>query len=127
MAHALQTADLMAARVAEIEQCLHGLDEAFVSSDMQRIEHQCQALQRSLADSLVVFRQAEHAGLVPLSLDLIQRLKLAQARVVAQSAAVHRAQASIDRTLDVLFPGEAPSTYGKLGQSPAAKALSAYR
>jgi hypothetical protein len=119
--------DSLSAHVADIEQHLAGLDAAFVSGDSDRIDQQCQALQRSLADSLVAFRQAEHAGVTPLSSELLQRLKLAQARVQAQQAAVHRANASIDRTLAVLLPREEGDTYGALAQSPAAKALKAYR
>ena len=48
----------------------------------------------------------------------------------AQQAAVHRAQASIDRTLNVLLPqDDSGTTYGKLGQAtPTAQALrNAYR
>ncbi len=122
------TASLMAAHVADIESRLAELDKAFASGDGEVIAQQSQQLQRSLADSLVAFRQAEQAGLAPLSPDLRQRLKLAQSRVLVAQAAVHRASASIDRTLNVLFAREDEhNTYGSLGQSPAARALNAYR
>jgi hypothetical protein len=118
----------MTAHLAEIEARLGELDKAFASGDGELIAQQCEALQRSLADSLVVFRQAEQVGLSPMPGALLARLKLAQSRVQAQQAAVYRAQASIDRTLQVLLPREdGASTYGSLGQTPAARALNAYR
>jgi len=117
----------MAARVADIEQRLSELDKAFASGDGEQIAYQSLHLQRGLAESLVAFRKAEQAGLVSLTNDLRLRLKLAQTRVLAQQAAVNRAHASIDRTLNVLFTREESSTYGNLAQTPASKALNAYR
>ncbi|MBI5924411.1 MAG: hypothetical protein HY836_02320 [Aquabacterium sp.] len=117
----------MGAHVAGIEARLSELDKAFATGDGDAIAQQSQQLQRTLAESLVAFRKAEQAGLQPLDGELRSRLKLAQARLLAQQAAVHRANASIDRTLKVLFPTEESSTYGNLGQSPIAKALNAYR
>ncbi len=117
----------MDAHVADIEACLSALDKAFATSDGDLITAQSQQLQRTLAESLVAFRKAEHAGLHPLDEALRLRLKLAQSRLLAQQAAVHRANATIDRTLKVLFPSEESSTYGNLGASPVAKALNAYR
>jgi hypothetical protein len=117
----------MGAHVADIEARLSELDKAFATGDGEIIAQQSQQLQRSLAESLVAFRKAEHAGLLPLTAALRSRLKLAQTRVLAQQAAVHRANASIDRTLKVLFPTEDNGTYGNLGQSPLAKVLNAYR
>ena len=117
----------MSAHVADIEVRLAELDAAFASGDAPTMTQQCLQLQRSLAESLVAFRQAEQVGLSPLTASLRSRLTLAQARVLAQQGAVHRAHASIDRTLSVLLPREECSTYGNLGASPAAKALSAYR
>ena len=118
----------MSAHVADIEAHLHVLEAAFASGDANAIEKQCQALQRSLADSLVAFRRAEHAGVDPLSAELRARLKLAQARIQAHQLAVHRANSSIDRTLRVLFPQEDSSTYGNPNQTAVAKALNnAYR
>lgn len=117
----------MSAHVAVIEARLSELDKAFASGDGDQIVQQAQQLQQSLAESVVAFRKAGQVGINPLSDGLRSRLKLAQSRVLAQQAAVHRANASFDRTLNVLFPREESSTYGNLGQSPAAKALSAYR
>lgn len=121
----------MAAHVADIEAHLHVLETAFATGDSQAIEQQCQRLQRSLAESLVAFRKAEQAGIDPLSADLRARLQLAQTRVQAQQVAVHRASASIDRTLGVLFPQQdaAPVSTGTTqGPASVAKALkNAYR
>lgn len=117
----------MAAHVAVIEQRLSDLDKAFAAGDSEQIAQQSLQLQRGLAESLVAFRKAEQAGLTPLTDELRSRLKLAQTRVLAQQAAVNRANASIDRTLGVLFPREESSTYGNLAPNPAAKALNAYR
>lgn len=128
MAHALSRQEEMsaemAARVADIEQRLSELDKAFACGDSELIARQSLHLQRGLAESLVAFRQA---GLAPLTAELCARLKLAQTRVLAQQAAVNRANASIDRTLSVLFPREESSTYGNLAQTPVSKALNAYR
>lgn len=123
----LNLMDWVSARVADVEDHLTSLEAAFASGDAHAIEQQSLALQRSLADSLAAFRKAEDSGVHPLQADLFRRLKLAQARIQAQQVAVHRATASIDRTLNILFPREENSTYGSLGQSPIAKALNAYR
>jgi len=124
----LDSQNPMSAHVADIEAQLHALETAFAAGDSPVIEQQCEQLQRSLVESLVAFRKAEHAGVDPLSAELRGRLKLAQARIESHQLAVHRAGVSIDRTLSVLFPREAGDTYGSLGDSPAAKALNkAYR
>lgn len=123
------TNDSMTAHIADIESRLHALEQAFASGDSAAIEQQVLPLQRSLADSLVAFRKAEHAGVDPLSPELRARLKLAQSRVQAHQVAVHRAASSIDRTLGVLFgrDDQPAPTYGDLAQTPAAKAIKAYR
>ncbi len=125
--HREQVSAEMAAHVADIEQRLSELDKAFASGDSEQIAQHALHLQRGLAESLVAFRKAEQAGLKPLTDDLRSRLKLAQTRVLAQQAAVNRANAAIDRTLSVLFPREESSTYGNLAQTPVSKALNAYR
>lgn len=117
----------MSAHLADIEGRLAELEAAFASGDSQEIEQQSLQLQRSLADSLAAFRKAEQSGIGSLPTDLVNRLKLAQARIQAQQVAVHRAVGSIDRTLNVLFSGEDTGTYGNLGHTPVAKALKAYR
>ena len=125
--HREQVSADMAAHVVDIEQRLSELDKAFAAGDSELIAQHALHLQRGLAESLVAFRKAEQAGLMPLTDELRSRLKLAQTRVLAQQAAVNRANASIDRTLGVLFPREESSTYGNLAQTPVSKALNAYR
>ncbi len=124
---AMSASHSMSAHVAEIEGQLVVLEAAFASGDGLTIEQQCLQLQRSLADSLVAFRKAEQQGIDPLSADLRQRLKLAQARIHAQQLAVSRANTSIDRTMRVLFPTEDSSTYGALGHGSSNKVAKAYR
>lgn len=121
-----QTLDL-SAHVADIEQCLSALDAALVAGDTHAIEQVGQQLQRSLADSLAAFRHATHEGKVALSPELRQRLVLAQSRITAQQALVHRSGAAIERTLNILLPREEAPTYGALGQGPANRAANAYR
>ena len=117
----------LSAHVVDIESQLAALEAAFASGDAHAIEQKSLQLQHSLADSLSSFRGVEHKGAHPLPTELLHRLKLAQTRIQAHQVSVHRALASIERTLGVLFPREESSTYGDLGQSPISKALKAYR
>ena len=116
-----QALDLFA-HVTDIEQRLSDLDAALVAGDPAAIEQVGQQLQRSLADSLAAFRHAAHEGKSPISPELKQRLVLAQARITAQQALVHRAGAAIERTLDILLPREASPTYEAPGAGRVAKA-----
>lgn len=117
----------LSAHVSDIEQCLSALDAALVAADTVAIEKVGQQLQRSLADSLAAFRHATHEGKVPISPELRQRLVLAQSRITAQQALVHRSGAAIERTLNILLPKEESPTYGAPGQSPAGRMVNAYR
>jgi len=55
-------------------------------------------------------------------------LNAAQARLVSQQVAVHRALHAYGSTLGALFPqADPPPTYGSQGHTPAAQALKAYR
>lgn len=117
----------LSAHVSDIEQCLSALDAALVAADTVAIEKVGQQLQRSLADSLAAFRHATHEGKVPISPELRQRLVLAQTRITAQQALVHRSGAAIERTLNILLPKEDSPTYGAPGLSPAGRMANAYR
>lgn len=117
----------LSAHVADIEQCLTDLDAALVAGDSSAIEHVGKQLQRSLADSLAAFRHATLEGKQPISEELKQRLMLAQARITAQQALVHRAGAAIERTLDILLPQEKSPTYSSPTSGPAGRVASAYR
>ncbi len=127
MAQTLAGSGSMVAHVADIEAHLHVLESAFASGDSAAIEQQALRLQRSLADSLVAFRKAEHEGIEPLTPELRARLQLAQARIQSHQLAVHRASASIDRTLGVLFGRDDLSTLNPSSQGMAAKVHNAYR
>lgn len=118
----------MAERVSHIEQCLHALDVALAAGAFDPIDQASTRLQRSLADTLSAFFNTPGERPV-LDADSRRRLSLAQARVAHQQGAVQRAALSVERTLAVLLPREdtAAGTYGALAQSPAAKALQAYR
>lgn len=117
----------MGACVVAIESGLQALDEALAGDVSERIEQASAALQRCLGEALQTLTQETRAGRAP-DAELLQRLRRARERVRQQQAAVQRVTAALGRTLDVLLPREqAPATYGALGQSPAAKALTVYR
>jgi alkylation response protein AidB-like acyl-CoA dehydrogenase len=109
--------------VAAIEAQLAVLDEALVSQDAGAVAACTQALHRSLADALAAFR---HAGPDALTPQLRHQLLLAQARVTGQQSTVHRAASSIERTLSVLLPQEAVSTYSALASKSGPAVISAY-
>jgi hypothetical protein len=110
--------------IAAIEAQLGVLDEALVAQDAQTIESGSQALHRSLAEAMAAFR---HAGPDSLTPQLRHRLLLAQARVMGQQSTVTRAAHSIDRTLSMLLPQEASSTYSALAPKAGQMAVNAYR
>jgi hypothetical protein len=109
--------------IAAIEQQLGVLDAALVSQDAGAVEACTQALHRALADALAAFR---HAGPRALTPQLRQQLLLAQARVTGQQSTVRKAAASIERTLSVLLPQEATSTYSSLASKAGQAAVNAY-
>lgn len=113
--------------VQGIEEALQRLDDSLRGHDPLAIDTAAQALHKVLADAVVVCRHAQQAGQEALPIDLRRRLVLAQSRVGALQGAVHRAGASIERTLGILMPpSEGPATYGGLGPRPgSAAALSA--
>lgn len=110
-----------------LEGRLQALDEALRAQDPAGLESASQALHKCLADALVAFHQAKKAGAQPLSPAMRQKLMLAQTRVTGLQATVHRAGASMSRTLNVLFPEESGqgvgATYGAL--QPAASGAGA--
>lgn len=119
----------MAVRVAEIEHALQRLDEALCGEAFDAIDVASQGLQRSLGEAVNALHAGRQPGQAPaLSAEVLRRLVLARQRASLQQAAVQRTLGSLERTLLVLLPREeGPATYGALGQSPAAKALGAYR
>lgn len=120
----------LSASLSHIEARLSDMDEAFQSGDVTVLEARSRAVQDSLADALHAFSQTARSqpdGLASLPASLRQRLKTAQARLVSQQVAVHRALHTYGRTLGALFPQAETPTYGAMGNSPAAQALKAYR
>ncbi len=120
----------LSACLSQIEARLSDMDEAFQSGDVTVLETRSRAVQDSLADALHAFSQTardQPDGLASLPASLRQRLRAAQARLVSQQVAVHRALHTYGRTLGALFPQAEAPTYGAMGNGPAAKALKAYR
>lgn len=117
------------AHVRAIEERLQALDDALRGADARAMDHACGALQKALAEATAAFHHAASKGQAPLNPDLVARIKLAQARVTALQPVVHRAMASIDRTLSVLLttdPKEDQATYAALGSTVgAARGLAA--
>lgn len=110
--------------IAAIEAQLGLLDEALVAQDAQAIESCTQDLHRALAEALAAFR---HAGPEAMTPELHQQLLLAQARVTGQQSTVRKAAMSIERTLGMLLPQEASSTYSALAPRSGQMAVNAYR
>lgn len=124
MAAALSPALDLTPHIAAIEAQLGELDAALVAQDAQAIESCSQSLHRSLADALAAFR---HAGPDAMTPELRQQLRLAQARVTGQQSTVRKAAVSIERTLGMLMPQEASSTYSALAPRAGQMAANAYR
>jgi hypothetical protein len=116
--------------VSEIETRLHELDESLRLHDAPGMEAASLALHQVLAEAMAAFRHAQQMGHAPLSNDLKQRLMLAQTRVSGVQAAVHRASATLQRTLGVLLaqPDEPQAAaYAALGaKKSVAASLKAY-
>jgi hypothetical protein len=116
--------------VQGIEAHLIDLDAHLRTQNLLAIEEASASLHKALADALVAFRHAQQQGQVPLSAELRGRLMLAQARVTGLQQSVHRASASLQRTLGVLLvqegPGAAaPATYSAPSGPSAAYARNA--
>jgi hypothetical protein len=93
--------------VVDVEQRLTALADSLRERDVQAIEHQAQALHRSLARAVECFMHAARHGGVPDPMRL--RLARASAQLARQREALARATAALDRAIDVLMPGAAPA------------------
>lgn len=114
--------------VQDIEDHLQKLDEALRGDQPLAIDAASQSLHKALADAVVAVRHARQAGRRDaLPEALRQKLMLAQSRVAALQTSVHRAGASIERTLGILMPPvDGAGSYAALGAKPAnAAALNA--
>lgn len=97
-----------------VETGLGTLQSALQADDPTSLERAAQELQRALAGAVDHFRRAARSSGVPAPLR--QRLAQASIRITVQREALARATASLDRAIDVLLPGQAP-TYGAAGVS----------
>jgi type II secretory pathway pseudopilin PulG len=95
-----------------VEAQLAALSNALKASDVAALERAANELHRALAAAVDHFRLAARQGAVPAPLRL--RLAAASAEVAAQRESLARATAALDRAIDVLIPGNAP-TYGVAG------------
>ena len=127
-AHQMQD---LSRHVLDIEDRLQRLDEALRGDQPLAIDAASQSLHKALADAVVAVRHARQAGQqAPLPEELRRKLMLAQSRVAALQTSVHRAGASIERTLGILMPpADGAGTYGALGAKPSSAAAlnAAYR
>lgn len=108
---AAQSPELESA-LSEVEAGLGSLQAALQVDDPACVEQAAQGLQRALSQAVDHFRRAARTAAVPAHLR--QRLAQASVRITVQREALARATASLDRAIDVLLPGQAP-TYGAAG------------
>ncbi|HLO96942.1 MAG TPA: hypothetical protein VK195_21750 [Burkholderiaceae bacterium] len=105
----------------EVENCLNLLGEALVRRDTQAIETHAAALHQALALAMSSFMEAARNGKVPPQLR--NRLVQAGGRVAAQRESLNRANAALDRAIDVLIPPEPAGLYGASGKSERKSSL----
>ena len=98
--------------LSDVESGLGSLQAALQADDPTAVERAAQDLQRALSRAVDHFRRAARTASVPAHLR--QRLAQASVRITVQREALARATASLDRAIDVLLPGQAP-TYGAAG------------
>jgi ABC-type transporter Mla subunit MlaD len=103
------TAPALESALTQVETGLGSLQSALQADDPAAVEHAAQDLQRALAQAVDHFRHAARSAGVPAALR--QRLAQTSVRITVQREALARATASLDRAIDVLLPGQAP-TYG---------------
>jgi hypothetical protein len=94
--------------VATIEARLGALGGALRAGDALAIEAEAQALQRAFASAIHRFSAASrNAAGIPLPLR--RRLAIARSQVVAQRETLARANAALDRAMNVLLPPDWPA------------------
>lgn len=89
--------------LARIESRLDVLEQCLRAQDAHGMDAAAQALHEALALSVSACQWATYQGHPPLATDLKQRIALAQTRVNGLQLSVHRASASLQRTLGVLL------------------------
>ena len=94
--------------VAHIEARLAALGTALRERDALAIEAEAQALQRAFTSAIHRFTAAaRHASGIPLPLR--RRLAVARSQVLAQRETLARANAALDRAMNVLLPPDWPA------------------
>ncbi len=94
--------------VATIEARLAALGSALRARDALAIETEAQALQRAFSAAIHRFSAAaRHADGIPLPLR--RRLAIARGQVAAQRETLARANAALDRAMNVLLPPDWPA------------------
>lgn len=94
--------------VAAIETRLAALGSALRERDALAIETAAQALQRAFSTAIHRFSAAtRHADGIPLPLR--RRLAIARGQVAAQRETLARANAALDRAMNVLLPPDWPA------------------
>ena len=94
--------------VATIEARLAALGTALRDRDALAIETAAQALQRAFSSAIHRFTAAaRHADGVPLPLR--RRLAIARGQVAAQRQTLARANAALDRAMNILLPPDWPA------------------
>lgn len=109
----------LSAHLAHIESRLEVLEHCLREQDAHGMDAAAQALHEALATAVAACQLASHQGHAPLSLELKQRIALAQTRVSGLQLSVHRASSSLQRTLGVLLAeSDAPevAAYAALGK-----------
>jgi hypothetical protein len=108
MTHQVAGATPLEDAVAAIEARLAALGSALRERDALAIEAESRALQRVFSSAIHRFTAAaRQAGGVPLPLR--RRLAIARSQVAAQREALARANAALDRAMNVLLPPDWPA------------------
>ncbi|MFN3861293.1 MAG: hypothetical protein ACK4R2_07465 [Roseateles sp.] len=97
-----------------VEAALNQLGDALARRDAVAIEQHAAELHQHLARAVQSFGEAARSGGVPPALR--NRLVRAGGLLAAQRESLARANASLDRALDVLIPSEPTGLYGAGGK-----------
>jgi hypothetical protein len=108
MTHPAASATSLEDAVATIEARLAALGTALRERDALAIDAEAQALQRAFSSAIHRFTAAaRNAGGIPLPLR--RRLAIARSQVAAQRETLARANAALDRAMNVLLPPDWPA------------------
>jgi hypothetical protein len=117
MTHPMPPSATLEHAIAAIESRLDALGAALRERDAAAIEAGALDLQRALASSVHRFNHSAKS-LIGMAPQLRHRLAAVSAKVAAQRDSLVRANAAIERAVDVLMPAaHAPAAYGANGGS----------